>query len=264
MRVENQTLYFRVPEFEAELELRSYDREYICHVQKAWVEDGRLELGEKREFEAALDPKGIEEPRKWTVGEGDVNIFRCYQMDSLWTIDMAVPGRRSNFLSISIWGENQRKGLSEFEYDSPPRFDKGGDWLPERCQLPGRSGDFVTVTDTTYTVHVSVLETGEVEMPAPDDNSHWDDPLYFVHGFGEDGDIVNREQGARDAAASLFHSAPYYLVFELTYDICDTWRVKGFCRGHQDPFLEAAFIRGEVLSEEFEEENTNRLPFRRN
>jgi hypothetical protein len=40
--------------------------------------------------------------------------------------------------------------------------------------------------------------------------------------------------------------------------------LKGFCRGHQDPFLEAEFIRGEVLSEEFEEENTNRLPFLRN
>lgn len=37
MRVENETLCFRVPEFEVELKLHSYDRVYICHVQKAWA-----------------------------------------------------------------------------------------------------------------------------------------------------------------------------------------------------------------------------------
>jgi hypothetical protein len=101
-------------------------------------------------------------------------------------------------------------------------------------------------------------------MPALEHPFVWGEPVYFVHGFAENGDLVNKSEGAREVASSLFNSSPYYLVVEVTYDICYTWKVKGFCRGRQEPFLEAEFIRGEVLSAEFEEENTTQLPFRRN
>jgi hypothetical protein len=161
MRIEDRTLLLRVPEFEGRLEITSPGKGVIWHVQKAWVKDGELELGEKTRFEEAAYPEGIQEPRKWTVGEGDVNIFWWHQANEFWTIDMVVPGTTRTFLSATIW-EEEEMILSKFEYSKPQRFIQDGEWTSEHLELPGRSGDFVTVTDTTYRIHVPCLETEEV------------------------------------------------------------------------------------------------------
>lgn len=70
------TLYFKVSEFDAEVKLPSlYDRQFISYVQRAWVDDGKLELGEKEEVGLAVNLQGADEPRKWTVGEGEFSVW---------------------------------------------------------------------------------------------------------------------------------------------------------------------------------------------